>query len=131
MLVKIDIEKVFDTVNWNTILATLQKMGFLAIWISWIDSYLSSASFSFVINGQPSPWCSSTRGICQGDTISPLLFLLVTQNLSAILNHSLKINFLSGFDIGFSPNFNHLMFEDDLIPITKASGKQPEMSYFA
>lgn len=55
MIVKVDIEKVFDTVEWNSIFATLQKMRFLAIWISWIESCLSLASSFFLINGQPSP----------------------------------------------------------------------------
>lgn len=57
----------------------------------------------------------------QGDPISPLLFILITQNLSTILNHVLRINFLSGFDPNLPKNFNHLMFADDLILITNAS----------
>lgn len=115
MLLKIDIEKVFDTIEWNCILVTLLIMGFPDLWISWIHS------FSFLINGHPSKWIYSSRGVRQGDPISPLFFLLVTQNLLAILNHTLHINFFSGFDPELSLNFNHLMFVDDLILITKAS----------
>lgn len=77
--------------------------------------------FSFLINGQPSHWCTSSRGVCQGDPISSLLFLLVTQNLSIILNHALHTDFLCRFDSNLSHNINHFMFTDDLILISKAS----------
>lgn len=96
-------------------------MGFPERWISWINSCLSSASFSILINGKPTSWFTSSRGVRQGDPISPLLFLLVTQNLSAILNHALRLNFLSGFDSNLPRNINHLMFADDLILISRAS----------
>ncbi|XP_039134322.1 uncharacterized protein LOC120271710 [Dioscorea cayenensis subsp. rotundata] len=121
MLLKIDIEKAFDTINWNLILATLQRMCFPDIWIKWIESCLTSTSFSFFINGRPSRWMASSRGVRQGDSISPLLFILASQNLSAILNHALYINFIPGFDARLTRNINHLMFTDDLIIISKAS----------
>ncbi|XP_039113810.1 uncharacterized protein LOC120249385 [Dioscorea cayenensis subsp. rotundata] len=70
------------------------------------------------------------RGVRQGDPISPLLFLLVTQNLSAILNHALHLNFLPGFDSSLTRNFNHLMFADDLILITKASRQAARNTLF-
>ncbi|XP_039135720.1 uncharacterized protein LOC120273142 [Dioscorea cayenensis subsp. rotundata] len=121
MLLKVDIEKAFDTINWNLILATLQRMCFPAIWIKWIESCLSSAFFSLLINGRPSRWITSSRGVRQGDPISPLLFILASQNLSAILNHALYINFIPGFDVRLTRNINHLMFADDLLIISKAS----------
>lgn len=74
MLLKIDIEKAFDTIEWLAILATLRKMNFPQVWISWIQECLSSSSFSLLVNGSPSPWFSSSRGVHQGDPISPLLF---------------------------------------------------------
>lgn len=55
MITKIDIEKAFDIVDWKAIIATLQRMEFPKAWISWVKSCLSSASFSFLINGSPSP----------------------------------------------------------------------------
>lgn len=55
MITKIDIEKAFDIVDWKAIIAILQRMEFPKAWISWVKSCLSSASFSFLINGSPSP----------------------------------------------------------------------------
>ncbi|XP_039118053.1 uncharacterized protein LOC120253920 [Dioscorea cayenensis subsp. rotundata] len=121
MICKIDIEKAFDNVEWPAIIATLQRMLFPENWITWISSYLNSASFSFLVNGHPTSWILSSRGVRQGDPISPLLFILVSQNLSAILNRALQLDMIHGFNQNLSKNFNHLLFADDLILITKAT----------
>lgn len=121
MLIKLDVEKAFDTVEQNSILTTLQRTNFPDIWIKWIESCLTSFSFSILLNGQPSHWFKSTRGLRQGDPLSPLLFLLVLCNRSTILNRALSISFIPSFNHTLTPNFSHLMFADDLILITKAT----------
>lgn len=123
MLVKIDIEKAYDTLSWSAILATMTKMHFPPRWISWIKGCLSSVSLSIIINGQPTAWFLSSRGVRQGDPISPYLFILVSQNLTAMLNYALRNNMIPGFSCGLRQNFNHLMYADDLILVTIASRK--------
>lgn len=121
MLLKLDIEKAYDTINWNAILAILSKMNFPHIWISWISTCLNSGSFSLLINGVPSPWFSSSRGVRQRDLISSYLFILVSQILTSLLNFRLQLNMIPGFHNNLPRNFNHLMYADDLILITHAS----------
>lgn len=123
MMLKIDFEKSFDRIEWNVILATLQRMCFPVIWINWNHSCLSSTSFSFVLNGHHSSWISSSRGVRQGDPISPLLFLLVLQNLSAIFNKAISLNLVPGCNNNLPRNYNHLIFADDLLLVTFASRK--------
>ena len=53
-LLKVDIEKVYDHVNWDFLLSVMFKMGFGEKWISWIKWCSSTASFSILINGTPS-----------------------------------------------------------------------------
>lgn len=60
-------------------------------------------------------------GVWDRGTPSPLLFLLVTKNLTAIFNRALHTNFLSWFDPTLPKNINYLMFADDLFIITKAT----------
>lgn len=84
-------------------------------------AYLVSSSFSILVNGVPSPWFSSSRGVRQGDPISPYLFILVAQNFSSIMNRALSMNMIPGFDCNLRSNFNHLLFADDLILITRAT----------
>lgn len=109
--------------SWTTILATLTKMKFPGTWISWIHACISSASFSFVINKKPFPWFSSHRGLRQGDLISSYLFILVSQNLTTLLNFALRNQMIPGFNPNLRHNFNHLMYADDLILISHDSRK--------
>lgn len=76
---------------------------------------------SFLVNGSHSSWISSSRGVRQGDPISPLLFLIVSQNFYAILNKALSLNLVPGFNSALPRNFNHLMFADDLLLVTRAT----------
>ncbi|XP_039140427.1 uncharacterized protein LOC120277636 [Dioscorea cayenensis subsp. rotundata] len=50
MIVKIDIEKAYDSISWAAILTTLTKMNFPPIWVSWIKTCLSATPFSLLIN---------------------------------------------------------------------------------
>ena len=48
ILLKLDIEKAFDKVDWNFLLCVLKARGFINIWISWIRACLCSG-ISFVL----------------------------------------------------------------------------------
>ncbi|XP_039138794.1 uncharacterized protein LOC120276131 [Dioscorea cayenensis subsp. rotundata] len=123
MLVKLDIEKAYDTLSWNATLATLLRMNFPSKWISCVQACISSASFSLLINKQPSSWFKSTRGLRQGDPLSSYLFIIVAQNLTNLLNFAKRLSMIPGFNPDLNYNFNHLMYADDLILITHASRK--------
>lgn len=115
MILKVNIAKAYDMIEWETILATLHLLNFLTLWINWIRACISNASFALLINGHVG------RGLRQGDPLFPYLFLLVSQNLSAKLNNSLVHYWIPGFDERLNRNFNHLMFADDLVIVSKAS----------
>lgn len=123
MLIKLDIEKAYDSLSWNAILATLTKMKFPGRWINWIKVCISKVSFALLINKSPSNWFNSTRRLRQRDPISPYLFILIVQNLTSMLNFAMANNMIPGFNSGLSNNFNHLMYVDNLILITQASRK--------
>lgn len=99
MVIKVDIEKAYDTLNWDTILATMVKIYFPNLWISYIKACLNSTSFSILVNGRPTDWISPSRGGRQGDPLSPYLFILVAQNLTLMLNfakhHGIILDFLA------------------------------------
>lgn len=65
MLVKLDIEKEYDTMSWNAILANLYWMNFPSKWISSVQTCIRFASFSLLINKQPFAWFKSSRGLHQ------------------------------------------------------------------
>lgn len=123
MLVKVDIEKDYDTLSWDTIIATLIKMKFPSNWGSYVRTCLNSISFSLLMYGNPTSWLQPVRGVRQGDPLSPYLFILVAKNLTAILNYARNLDLILGFSGSLNHNFDHLMYADDLILVTTASRK--------
>ena len=84
-LLKVDIAKAFDTVNWSFLLSLLQHLGFSRRWLDWISLILFSASTRVILNGCPRRRICHARGLRQGDPLSPLLFVLVMESLNALL----------------------------------------------
>jgi hypothetical protein len=95
MLIKLDLSKYFDRVSWQYLRSMLESFGFDKLWVNWVLKLTSSAFFSILVNGIPSQPFSSTRGIRQGDPLSPFLFVLMAEGLgryikATILEGSLK-----------------------------------------
>lgn len=89
LVLQIDMEKVYDNVNWNFLLSILQKMGFGDKWCKWIMVCASLASFSVLVNGVSQGLFPSSRGLRQGDPLSSLLFILVAEVLSLLMKRAI------------------------------------------
>ena len=86
VLCKLDVEKAYDHVNWSFLMYLLQRCGFLDMWRKWIICCISIVKFSILINGSLLDFFGSTRGIRQGDPLSPLLFDVFMEALSHLLD---------------------------------------------
>lgn len=123
MIIKLDVGKAYDTINWHVDIVVLIKMGFPSKWIAWISSCLKTSSFSLLINGQPTSWFSSTHGVRQGDPISSYLFILLSQILSNLHNRAKYLKLIPGVCNDLNYDFSHLMYANSLILITSAFRK--------
>jgi hypothetical protein len=112
VMCKMDLEKAYDHVNWNFLLYVLRRCGFGEKWCSWIEHCISSVRFSVMVNGSPNGFFSSSRGLRQGDPLSPLLFVFVMEALSRMISVAVGGGLLEGFSVG-NVTFSHLLFADD------------------
>ena len=85
VICKLDIEKAYDHVNWEALLNLLKRIGFGEKWCRWICTCISTVQFSIFINGAPTDFFGSTRGLRQGDQLAPMLFLVMMEVLSRML----------------------------------------------
>ncbi|KAL4347618.1 hypothetical protein GQ457_17G007830 [Hibiscus cannabinus] len=113
---KADFSKAYDMVDWKFLELIMEKMGFGKRWRKWIRLCISTPSISVLVNGVPSKKFNIKRGLRQGCPLSPLLFNLVGEALSALLHKALEAGVLKGVQVGKSNlKFSHIQFADDLI----------------
>ena len=84
-MVKLDISKAYNRVEWLFLRNMMTKLGFNDTWIRLAIETVCIASYSILINGEPHSLVKPTLGIKQGDPLSPYLFLFCGEGLSAML----------------------------------------------
>lgn len=85
MAVKLDMSKAYDKVEWDFLEAIMKKKGFVERWVNLLMACVQSIIYSVSINGQPRGKILPTRGIRQGDPISPYIFILCAKGLSSLI----------------------------------------------
>jgi hypothetical protein len=90
MVFKLDLDKAYDRVNWNFLKDTLVKFKFPPIIISLIMFGITSASNKILWNGSKTDTFIPTRGLRQGDPLSPYLFVLCMERLGALINKQVR-----------------------------------------
>jgi hypothetical protein len=124
VLCKLDLEKAYDHVNWDFLIYLLRRCGFSEKWRKWIYFCVSSIRFSILVDGSSCGFFPSSRGIRQGDPFSPMLFVIVMEAFSRLIDKATGVELLFGFSVG---NLNsaplevsHLLFVDDTLIFCEA-----------
>ena len=79
MLLKLDLSKSYDKLNWNFWARILRAFGFLEDWTNWVMNMVLLAFFSFFVNGSPSTPFNASKGIRQRDCFSPFVFIIMVE----------------------------------------------------
>lgn len=102
--------KAYDRVEWSYLSQIMDKLGFHASWVKLVMKCITTSTFSILMNGESFGFIKPSLGIRQGDPLSPYLFLICTEGLSALLDSTRK-RFLAGVSIKITcPKISHLFF---------------------
>lgn len=124
-MLKIDLAKAFDRLEWNFIVTALARKGLHIHFINLIHACVSSPTFSVIINGQSYAKFRSHRGIRQGCPLSPYLFVLAINELSIALQEAMSTNDFAGIKMGQNcPKIHSLLFADDLLVCGQATAQE-------
>ena len=91
LLLNIDFEKAFDSVDWKFMFKVLKAFGFKQDICRWIETFYTNIKSTVIVNGQPSKWFPICRGCRQGDPISPYLFILCVEILGIMTRENKHI----------------------------------------
>ena len=114
LIVKLDISKAYDKVEWEFLRWIMMKIGLPKQWVNLAIETVQTATYSILINGEPNGFITPTRGIRQGDLLSLYLFLLCAEGLSSLIRKAANINRLEGiYSCQGGVRISRLLFADD------------------
>ena len=123
--IRTDMSKAYNRVEWGFLKAAMERMGFDPKWIHLIMSCVSSVSYQVLINGDAKGRIIPSRGLRQGDPLSPFLFILCTEVLISQIREAESLQKITGLKIArASPAVSHLLFADDNLFFCKVEPNQ-------
>ena len=97
MLINLDFEKAFDSVDWDYMHKVLKAVGLGQDICRWIEVFYKNIKSTVIVNGQTSSWFPIERGCRQGDPVSPYIFVICAEILSIMIKEEKSIE---GIQIG-------------------------------
>ncbi|GJU55992.1 RNA-directed DNA polymerase, eukaryota, reverse transcriptase zinc-binding domain protein [Tanacetum coccineum] len=116
MIFKVDFEKTFDSARWDFLDVVMDKLGFGSKWRFWIKGCLRNARASILVNGSPTVEFEISRGLRQGDPLSPFLFILAMEGLHSLICKATHLGIYTGTHVGDNNLLlSHLIYADDVV----------------
>ncbi|XP_042958094.1 uncharacterized protein LOC122293629 [Carya illinoinensis] len=118
VMLKIDMAKAHDRVNWKFLMDFLHLLGFSENWRNLVYNAISSPCYSIMLNGGSKGFFQASRGIRQGDPLSPYLFILSQEILSRMVNQQFRMGRIKCYHSGGGTLISHLLYADDVLVFT-------------
>nr|GFA44405.1 hypothetical protein [Tanacetum cinerariifolium] len=113
---KIDIQKEYDTVNWDFMDSLLDHFGFHEKMRKWIMICIRTVKFSININGESCGFFKGGRGLRQGDPMSLYLLTMVMEFFTLVMEKNVRITPDFNYHFGCKHlKITHICFADDLL----------------
>ena len=119
--IKVDIAKAFDTLSWDFLFSCLRGLGVPEMFLHWLSSCVCTTNFIVGYNGTVNGYFKGTRGLRQGDPLSPYLFVIAMNCLSHMLNDVASQSRLKYHSNCQKIRLTHLSFADDLLIFTEGN----------
>lgn len=125
MALKLDMSKAYDRIEWKFLHDILHKMGFNSWWIHLILQYVSTGNYTIVHGEFDIGPIKPSRGLRQGDPLSPYLFIICSEGLSAMIKQYETNKWLHEIKIcRRAPIISHMLFADDSYLYCKADSNE-------
>lgn len=114
-MLKVDLRKAFDSVRWDFIISALRALLVPEKFINWIHQCISTPTFSISVKGSTGGFFKSSKGLRQGDPLSPYLFVLPMEVFSSLLKSRFEAGFVHYHPKTSELQISHIMFADDVM----------------
>ena len=116
VIIKLDMEKAYDRLEWDFLFQVLLRFGFHPGWVNYIRAMFTNCWFSVMFNGILAGFFKSTRGLRQGDPLAPTLFIIAEEVLSRGLSEAFRSKKIGYYKVPRQcPIVTHLLFADDTL----------------
>jgi len=119
LVMKLDLKKAYDNIDWEYLRLTLLTVGFGVQLTDWIMCCVSSLIFAVLINGEAMYYFKSGRGLCQGCPLSPYLFIMIMEGLSLMFKKSISEGKITSIKVSKLIKIVHILFVDDVLIMSK------------
>lgn len=128
MAIKIDFEKAYDRLRWSFLRESLLELSLPQQMVDVVMTCLTSAKLRILWNGEPLDAFQPTRGIRQGNPLSPYLYVICMERLSHLIEREVQLGSWKPSRASRNgPQISNLAFADDLTLFGEASVAQAEI----